>query len=148
MCPGDVSGEDSRGKTVDGVVGESNDFLFGVESRQDDDRTKDLLPDDLHVGSDISEDCLTSVHRSLTRLFTHRLDEEALLAVPLSTRNDLRSLLLAALDITHDTVILNLRHLRTLVRVRGERVSDLELLGLSFETGGELVVDGSLDVDT
>jgi hypothetical protein len=68
--------------------------------------------------------------------------------VPLSTRDDLCSLLLTALDVTHDSVVLHLRDLRSLVRVRGERVSDLELLSLCFEASHKLVVDGSLNVDT
>ena len=61
--------------------------------------------------------------------------------MPLSARDDLRSLLLSALDIAHDSITLHLRHLGTLVRVRREWVSDLELLGLCLEAGRKLVVD-------
>jgi hypothetical protein len=55
---GHVFGKDRRGEAVDRIVGGSNGFLLGVKLGHDDDGTKDLFLDDLHVGSDITKDCL------------------------------------------------------------------------------------------
>lgn len=51
-----------------------------------------------------------------TKNLADRLNEEAGLAVPLAAGDDGRAFLLAALDVVHDSVVLRLRNLRTLVR--------------------------------
>lgn len=62
----DVLREDGRSKTVDRVVGGFNNLVLVLELCHDDDWTEDLLLDDLHVGGDVSEDCLKSA-RGFTR---------------------------------------------------------------------------------
>lgn len=54
----DVGREDSGSKTVDRVVGSFKSFLLSVKRRNNDDGTKDLLPDNLHVGTDVAENSL------------------------------------------------------------------------------------------
>jgi hypothetical protein len=61
VSPGDVLGKDGVGKTVNRVVGGCDDFLFGLESGENDNGAEDLFSDDLHVGVDVGEDCLKSV---------------------------------------------------------------------------------------
>ena len=68
--------------------------------------------------------------------------------MPLTTGDDLRTLLFAGLDVAHNPVALSLRDHGALVRVLVEGVSDLERLGLLLEAGGELVVDALLDEDS
>jgi hypothetical protein len=59
VCSRSVLGKDGGSKTVDRVVGGVNDLLLGVELGHDDNGTKDLFLDNLHVGSDVSENCLS-----------------------------------------------------------------------------------------
>ena len=66
----------------------------------------------------------------------------------LTTRDDGCSLLLTRLDITHDSVSLELRDLRTLESGRLERIADDELLSGGLECLCKLVVDSLLDVDS
>lgn len=54
----DVGREDSGSKTVDRVVGSFKSFLLSVKRRNNNDGTKDLLPDNLHVGTDVAENSL------------------------------------------------------------------------------------------
>jgi hypothetical protein len=89
------------------------------------------------------------------------LDEVSLLTVSLTTSDDGSTLLNTTLDVVHDSVVLGLRNLRTLVGSLGEWVTncqsckstcamyspDLELGGGSLELLSELVVDTLLDVD-
>lgn len=76
-----------------------------------------------------------------------RLDEVSLGSVALSSKVNGGSLLLARLDVGHDSVVLELRGLRSLEGGSVEGVSDLERLHLLGEEGEELVVDAVLDVD-
>ena len=57
---------------------------------------------------------------------THWLDKVSDLAMPLSASDDSRTLQFTALYIVHNTVVLNLRYLRTLVRACVERVTTHE----------------------
>ena len=66
----------------------------------------------------------------------------------LSSGVDGSSLLLAGLDVSHDSVVLELGGLGALERVGGEGGSDLEGLDLLGEEREEFVVDALLDVDT
>lgn len=52
----DVSGEDSGGETVYGVVGDLDDISIVLELGDDDDRSEDLLLDDLGIWVDVCED--------------------------------------------------------------------------------------------
>jgi hypothetical protein len=94
---------------------------------------------------------------------TYRLDEVTLLSVSLTTGDDGSALLLTALDVVHDSVVLGLRDLRTLVGSSLEWITayqliplcarlsyspDLKLGGGSLELLGELVVDALLNVDS
>lgn len=130
---GDVAREDGGGETVHRVVGLGDDVGLVLELGHDDDGAEDLLLDDAHVGLDVGED--------------GGLDEEALGAVALASGVDGRALLLAALDVRHDSVVLELRSLGALERVRREGGSDLKRLDLLREEREELVVDALLDVD-
>ena len=58
VCSRGVLREDGGSETVDRVIGGVNDFLLGIELGHDDDGTENLLLDNLHVGSDVPEDCL------------------------------------------------------------------------------------------
>lgn len=78
----------------------------------------------------------------------HRLDKVTVLAESLSTSDHLGTLFFTALDVTHDSVALNLRDLRTLVRLGVKGVSDLQLLGLGLESSDKLVVNTLLDEDS
>lgn len=130
----DVGGVDGSGETVGGVVGEVDDLSLGGEPGDGADGAEDLLLHDLHVGADISED--------------GGLDEVALVAVALTTSDNGGALSLAGLDVAHDTVVLELRDLRTLEGLLVEWVTDLVLLSSLLEGSEELVVDAVLDVDT
>lgn len=66
----------------------------------------------------------------------------------LATSDDSSTLLFTVVDIAHDSLGLNLRNLRTLVGVRVEGVSDLELGGLLLEGLDKLIIDRLLDVDS
>ena len=104
---------------------------------------------------------------------TYRLDKVPGLTVPLPTSDDGRAFLFTALDVVHDSVVLDLGNLRALVGRRLEGVTmgqlrhsqegrlrfaikrrrrvyipNLELLGDLCELLGELIVDLSLDEDS
>lgn len=130
----DVTREDSSGETVHRVVGDGENIGFVLELGNDDDGSENLFLDDPHVGLDVGED--------------GRLDKVSLSSVPRSSGVDSSSLLDSGLDVSHDTVVLELRSLGSLESVGGEGVSDLEggdLLGQEVE---EFVVDTFLDVDS
>jgi len=55
----DVVGEDAGRKAVLRFIGRLDDLLFGVEGGEDDDGAEDLLLNDLHIGSDVTEDGLS-----------------------------------------------------------------------------------------
>ena len=66
----------------------------------------------------------------------------------LTTSDKGGTLLLTTLDVVHDSVVLGLRDLRTLVGGSSEGVTDSELGGGSLELFDKLVVDALLDVDS
>lgn len=66
----------------------------------------------------------------------------------LATTDDSGTLLLAMVDVAHDSLSLKLRNLRTLVCFRIEGVSNLELRGLLLEGLEELIVDRPLDINS
>jgi hypothetical protein len=93
---------------------------------------------------------------------TYWLDEVTGLAVSLTTSDDGSTLLNTALDVVHDSVVLGLRDLGTLVGGlvegvtvvqhgpvvwHGSGLPDSELGGGSLELLGELIVNTLLDVD-
>jgi hypothetical protein len=127
----DVLGVNGGGKTVAGVVTDLDGLSLVLELLDSNDGTEDLLLGDLHVGSNVSED--------------GGLDEIALGAVALATNSDGGTLLLAVVDVLHDTVELELRDLGTLEGVLGEGVTQLVLSRTLLEAGDELVVDTLLD---
>lgn len=130
----EVLGVDGGGKTVRGVVSELDDILLILELGDGTDGAEDLLLHDLHVGLDVGED--------------GGLDEVTLVAETLTTRLDGGTFVLAGLDVAHDTVVLELRNLRTLEGLLVEGVANLVLLSALLEGLEELVVDGLLDKDT
>lgn len=104
-----VLSEDMCGQTVDSIVGKLDDFLFTLEFENNTDVTKDLLPHDLHIGANVSEN--------------GRVNEVALIAQSFATNNEARSLFLARLDIRHDAVELSLRNLGAMLSTRREGVA-------------------------
>lgn len=94
MCgfdrPVDVLREDSSSKTVDGVVGLADDILIILEFEDDTDGTEDLFLDDLHVGTDVTEDGWG--------------DEVTLVTESLTTVVDSGAVSLSRLDVAHDTL--------------------------------------------
>jgi hypothetical protein len=130
----EVGGVHTRGETVGGVVADGDDLLLGLELGDGADGAEDLLLHDLHVLSDVGED--------------RGLDEVTLLAVAATTGLDLGTSLLALLNVTHDTVVLELRDLRSLEDTLREWVTDLVGGSTSTESLDELVVDAGLNVDT
>jgi len=97
-------------------------------------RTKDFLLHDLHVRLDVREDGW--------------VDEVTFRAEAIATSVDSGAFLSTRIDITHDTVVLDLRHLRSLIGVSTEGVSDLDGTSFLGELLQELVVDSGLDEDT
>jgi len=94
-------------------------------------------------------------------------DEETLTSKTLTTEVDFGTILLARLDVRHDTLARlrtiifivkkgggrtyvepNFRDLRSLINALGEGVADLDRLDLLSEFGKERVVDSGLDEDT
>lgn len=130
----EILGVDSRGKTINGVVGHLEDLLLGVELGDSADGAEDLFLHDLHLGADVGED--------------GGLDEVALVTVTGTTSLDCSALALAGLNVLHDTIILELRHLGALEGLGVEWVADLVRLSALLESGDELVVDAGLHVDT
>lgn len=96
--------------------------------------TKDLLADDLHVRLDVCED--------------GGLDKVALFTVSVSTKVNGRAFLFAGFDVAHDTLVLNVGHLRALVSLSAEWVADANGSSLGGEALKEFVVDAGLDKDT
>ena len=129
-----VGGVDSSRKAVGSVISILDDLIFCAELGNGADRAEDLLLHDLHVGPNIGED--------------GGLDEVSLISVSLTTNLDLGTLLLALLNITHDTVILKLRDLWALEGIALEWVANLVLLCAGLESLHKLVVNALLDIDT
>lgn len=117
--------------TVAGVVTNLDSLGLVLELLDSDDRAEDLLLGDLHVGSNVSED--------------GGLDEVTLSAVALTTNSDGSTLLLAVVDVLHNSIELELGDLGTLEGIGGEGVAELVLGGTLLEAGDELVVDALLD---
>lgn len=118
-------------RTVAGAVANLNRLSLILELGDGNDGTEDLLLGNLHLGSHVGED--------------GGLDEETLSAVALTTESNGSTLLLAVLNVLHDTVILELRDLGTLEGILGEGVTDLVLGGTLLEARNELVIDTLLD---
>ncbi len=134
-----VLSEDSRAKTVGGVVGHGNSLLLSLEADNNDNRAEDLLTEDAHLRSDLSED--------------GRGDEETL-AVSingdgLATSSNSGALILTNLNVLEDTVVLDSGDLRTLEGVLTPLVANLanSVDGVD-ELLHELVVDTVLDKNT
>ena len=89
-CPVDVLREDGSSKTVDGVVGLTEDILIILELDDDTDGTEDLFFHDLHVWACVGED--------------GRLDEVTFVAVTLAAIVERRTFFLARFDVAHDTL--------------------------------------------
>jgi len=120
-------------KTIAGVVTHLDSLLDGLELGNRADRTEDLLAHNLHIRPHIGKDS--------------RLDKVSLIAVALAASNDLRTIGLAALDVSHDAIELQLANLRALEGLRVEGVADLVLLGALLKGLEELIVDTFLHED-
>lgn len=121
----------SKEHTVAGAVTNLNSLSLILELGDGNDGTEDLLLGNLHVGSNVGED--------------GGLDEVTLSTVALTTESNSGTLVLAVLNVLHDTVELELRDLGTLEGVLGEGVTQLVLGGTLLEALNELVVDTLLD---
>jgi len=130
--PRDILREDGRSQPVHGIIRNGNDIIIVLELAHDHDRSKDFIFHDGHVGLDVGED--------------GRLDEVSLRAVLLATHENSGSFLLALLNISHDTVELNLGYLRALEGFLVEWISNLERLNVVCEFLHELVINVLLDV--
>jgi len=130
----EVSGVDSGGQAVGGVVADLDDIGLGLELGDCADGTEDLLLLNLHVLGYVGED--------------GGLDEVALVALALAARLDRGTGLLALLDVGHDAVELELGDLRSLEGILLEGVTDSVLGSTLPEPLKELVVNLLLDVDT
>lgn len=131
---GDISGEDSRSETVLGLVGESDDLGLVLELGNDDDGSEDLLLEDGVLRVDVRED--------------GGLDVVSLSSVSLSTGKEGSSLLLSGLDVSHDSVVLNLRDLGSLESSLVEGVTESKGLDLGKVLLHELLVDTLLNEDS
>ena len=129
----EIAGVDGGGKTIGGLVAQLDDLLLILELGDGADGAENLLLHDLHVVADVGED--------------GGLDKVALVAVAVAANLDGGALLLAALDVAHDAVKLDLADLGALEGVLGEGIADLVLLGTLLEGLEELVVDALLDED-
>jgi len=92
--PSDVLRKDGCGETVHGVVCLRDDVVLILELADDDDRTEDLLLRDLGVGRNVGED--------------GRLDEVTFGPVTFSSEKLGRSLIDTGLDVSGDSVVLEL----------------------------------------
>lgn len=108
--------------------------LFILELDHDTDRPEDLFLYNLHFRLDVRED--------------GGLNEVALLAMSLASVVDGGAVLLAGLDVAHDTLVLDVRDLGSLVNVAAEGVTHADRSRLLSEALEEFVVDARLDEDT
>ena len=122
----DVLAEDARGEAVVGVVAAADDVLLVGELGDGHDRSEDLLAEELGVVGDVRED--------------GGLDVVARLVHAVAAGDEVEALVLAALDVAHDAIELQLVHLRALVHL-AEGIADAALLRLGRGLGHELVVD-------
>lgn len=129
----EILGVNGSGETVGGLVAKLDDLLLGGELGDGADGAEDLLLHNLHVGANVGED--------------GGLDEEALVAVTLTTDLDSGTLFLARLDVAHDAVVLELADLRTLESFGVKGVTDSVGGSALFESFEELVVNALLDKD-
>lgn len=129
----EVVGVNTSCQTVGGVVGELENFFLVLEFLDCADRSEDFFLDNLHLVVDVGEDGGLNVVALVTESF--------------ASDNHLGTGLLTLVNVSHDTVELELRDLRTLVGALLERVADLVLLSTSLECFQELVVDGLVDED-
>lgn len=122
------------GLTVGGVVANLDSLSLVLELLDSDDGTEDLLLGNGHLVVDVGEQS--------------RLDEITLVTVTLTTNSNGGTLLLASINVLHDTVKLELRDLGTLEGLLVEGVTQLVLSSALLEAGNELVVDTLLDQNT
>lgn len=130
----DILGVYSGRETVVGVVSDSDGFFLVLEFLDRDDRTENLLTGNLHVLGDVGENS--------------GLDEVTLLAVAVTSGGDGSTLLLASVDVLHNTVELETGDHGALEGVVFERIADLVGRSTLLEALDELVVDTLLDQDT
>jgi hypothetical protein len=124
---------DSCGKTVGGIVGSFDGVLHSLKLCDGADRAKYLILHNLHVRSDIRKDGW--------------LDKVSLTTVPLAANLNLRAGFLAIVDVSHDTVVLELGDLRPLKGFWIKWVAHFIRLGASLELLNKLVVNAFLDID-
>ena len=139
-------GDEGRSANVHGVVGLGENVVLVLELGYDNDGTEDLLLDNLHLGLDVGEnrgfnEVTVTSSSSAIEQGKGEMKNEPLGSVSLSSSVDGSSLGLTGLDVSHDSVVLELRVLRSLEGVGGEGVSDLEGSDLGGELLHEFVVD-------
>jgi len=132
-CRVEVLGMNRRSETVERVVSLAEDILDILEFGDGNDGSEDFFLHDLHPLVDFSED--------------GGLDKISFLSVTFTTKSDLGTLILAGLDVIHNSSELQLGDLRALDGVGFEWIADDVLLGALGESLDELVVDVFLDVD-
>jgi len=148
----EVGGVDGGSEAVVGVVADADGVGFVGELGDGADRAKDFLLHDFHVFGHVGED--------------GGLDEVTFVAVALAADFDFGAFFLAVVNVAvvtlvvwevcegvegevpHDTIVLELRNLRTLESVRAKGVADNILLSALLESLDEFIVDAILDVDS
>lgn len=131
-----VVGVNTSCEAIGSIIGESNDFLLALELADCDDRTKDFLLDNLHVGFDVGEN--------------RRLDIVSAVfggCVGCAAEMGRGSFSFTGFNVSENLVVLHTAVLGSLVDVGVKVVADLDL-GHAFRVGGDkLVVDVFVDVD-
>lgn len=130
----DIATEDGCCQTVDGVVGHLDELFLVVELLKNDDWAKDLLASNLGIRLDVGENGW--------------FDKVAFVAVTRTSSEDFATLLLAGVDVSHDSVILKLADLWALECVGIPWGADLDGLVLLDELALEFIVDLGVDKDT
>ena len=149
--PRDILREYRGCQTVQAVVCLAQHVFLVLKLDDHANWSEDLFLDDAHVWPRVGKNGW--------------LNPVAFRAMSLASKVNLSALLLARIDITHDTlhfpsvnvmtreqrkanVKLDLGDLGTLVRITSERVSELERLRLNSEALQKLIIDARLDKDT
>ena len=123
-----------RRQSVKRIVRLLEDIGDILEFGDGDDRSEDFFLHNLHLRGDVGEDC--------------GFDEITFLAVTFTAESDFRTLVLARLDVVHDTGELEFGDLRALDGIAFEWVSDDVFLCAGSKFLDEFVVDLFLDVNT
>jgi len=170
----DVFGEDGSGKAVQGVIRLADNIFRVLKLDDSTNRAKDLLLDDLHIRSGFREN--RGLNGSDVRISSDvtrdakgwtYFDEVTLASKTFTTDVDFGTVLLARLDVRHDTLARlrtiifvvekgggrtyiksDFRDLWSLINALGKGVADLDRLDLLSELCKERVVDSGLDEDT